>query len=226
MLTLYSDRHSPFVRAILLFLKANNVDFVERKVFLFKGEQYGLPELPTKKCPTLIVDEGDHPTTLCQSTTILRYLATYHTQDHSWYTDPKIRFKIDEMFDYFQGTIQPAIFKAIQNKFFFKFFKQSEPNLALVKEGIAEWKSSMDFFYSHYLKGQTFMCGDKVCIGDVMIACSIEQMKLLIPEEEVDKLYGVYLKTVADQFKEYHLLGEVSELKTMPETLKEVGLIT
>ena len=102
MLTLYSDRHSPFVRAIVLFLKANNVEFTERKVELMKGEHFGLPELPTKKCPTLIVNDGDDPLTLCQSTTILRYLATYHTEDGSWYADPKIRFKIDELFDYFQ----------------------------------------------------------------------------------------------------------------------------
>ena len=102
MLTLYSDRHSPFVRAILLFLRANNVEFVEKKVALFKGEHLKLDELPTKKLPTLIVDGGDDPVTLSQSTTILRYLATYHAEDGSWYTDPKIRFKIDEFFDYLQ----------------------------------------------------------------------------------------------------------------------------
>ena len=102
MLTLYSDRHSPFVRAILLFLKANNVDFDERKVVLFKGEHLAMPELPTRKVPTLVVKGSDNPITLCQSTTILRYLATHHTKDCSWYTDPKIRFKIDEFFDYFQ----------------------------------------------------------------------------------------------------------------------------
>merc|ERR1711990_1148242 len=115
MLTLYSDRRSPFVRAILLFLKSNNVEFMERKVNLFKGEHLGLAELPTKKVPTLTVG-GDDPIPLCQSTTILRYLATNHTEDPAWYTEPKIRFKIDELFDYFLGTIQPACFKAIRNK--------------------------------------------------------------------------------------------------------------
>ena len=39
---------------------------------------------------------------LCQSTTILRYLATHYATDSTWYTDPTVRFKIDELFDYMQ----------------------------------------------------------------------------------------------------------------------------
>ena len=58
MLKLYSDRHSPFVRAVLIFLKSNNVAFEEKKIALFKGEHLKIDELPTKKVPTLVVRNG------------------------------------------------------------------------------------------------------------------------------------------------------------------------
>ena len=52
-------------------------------------------------------DQGGKVLTLSQSTTILRYLGTYHAMDNTWYSDPKLRFKIDEFFDLFQvGTFE------------------------------------------------------------------------------------------------------------------------
>ena len=107
-LTLYSDRISHPVRACLLFLKANGIDFKEETVSILRGVHFNHPQLPTKRLPTLELCEENggkpDPTkmVLCQSTTILRFLATNFCNESSWYTDPKIRFKIDEFLDFFQ----------------------------------------------------------------------------------------------------------------------------
>ena len=47
-LTLYSDRRSPMVRAVLLFMKANNVEFEEVGIDLMKGEQYTNKNMPSQ----------------------------------------------------------------------------------------------------------------------------------------------------------------------------------
>ena len=85
------------------------MDFVDKQVALFKGEHKALPDdvLPTKTVPTLIISAEDGTKKyICQSTTILRYLAVNYAKgnDH-WYEAPDVRFTVDEFFDYWQvGT--------------------------------------------------------------------------------------------------------------------------
>ena len=91
----------------MLFLLTKNVDFVDKQVALFRGEHKGVPDLPTGTVPTLIItaDVGTKKF-ICQSTTILRYLAVnYAKGDAHWYEAPDVRFTVDEFFDYWQvGT--------------------------------------------------------------------------------------------------------------------------
>ena len=90
-------------RSVLLFLKAKDVDFVDKQVSLFKGEHKDVPDLPTKTVPTLIITADDESKKyICQSTTILRYLAVNYAKDAHWYEDPDVRYIIDEFFDYWQ----------------------------------------------------------------------------------------------------------------------------
>ena len=91
----------------MLFLQTHNVDFNDESVALFKGEHLNNSEMPGKTVPTLVVTSppgGDGKKRyICQSTTILRYLATHHTKEGHWYTgSDDIRFKVDEFFDYWQ----------------------------------------------------------------------------------------------------------------------------
>ena len=105
----------------MLFLQTHNVDFNDESVALFKGEHLNNPEMPGKTVPTLVVTcppGGDGKKRyICQSTTILRYLATHHTKEGHWYTgSDDIRFKVDEFFDYWQvishkpNSLGPLIF--------------------------------------------------------------------------------------------------------------------
>ena len=70
---------------------------------MFKGEHLQVPDLPTRTVPTLIITADDGTKKfICQSTTILRYLAVNHAKDAHWYEDPDVRFVVDEFFDYWQ----------------------------------------------------------------------------------------------------------------------------
>ena len=102
-LTLYSDRRSPMVRAVVLFMKANGVDFEEVETDFMKGDHKTNKNIPAQTLPTLMVEgHGQEDSIYSQSTTILRYLGTRHANAESWYSDLQIRFKVDEFFDLFQ----------------------------------------------------------------------------------------------------------------------------
>ena len=100
-LILFGDRISHPSRACLMLFKTNPVlEFEEKTVNLLKGEQHNYKELPLKQIPVLC--HGDK--VIAQSTTILRYSASKFC-GRSWYEDPKIRFLIDEYFDYWQERL-------------------------------------------------------------------------------------------------------------------------
>ena len=100
-LILFGDRISHPFRACLMLLKTNPVvEFEERRVSLLKGEQHKTKELPLKQIPVL--HHGD--IVITQSTTILRYSASKFC-GRSWYEDPKIRFLVDEYFDFWQERL-------------------------------------------------------------------------------------------------------------------------
>ena len=97
-LKLFGDRISHPSRACLMLLKSTPaVEFEERSVSLFKGEQHTLKELPLKQVPVL--HHGNK--IIAQSTTILRYAASNFCE-RPWYEDPKTRFHVDEYFDFWQ----------------------------------------------------------------------------------------------------------------------------
>ena len=100
-LVLFGHRISHPFRACLMLLKTNpGVNFEEKTVNLLKGEQHKFKELPLKQVPVL--HHGDN--VIAQSTTILRYSASKFCE-RSWYEDPKIRFLVDEYFDYWQERL-------------------------------------------------------------------------------------------------------------------------
>ena len=112
----------------MLFLQTHHVDFNDESVALFKGEHLNNPEMPGKTVPTLVVTSppgGDGKKRyICQSTTILRYLATHHTKEGHWYTgSDDIRFKVDEFFDYWQVISHKPDSSGI-------FFREKDQNLS------------------------------------------------------------------------------------------------
>ena len=67
----------------------------------------------------------------------------------------------------------------MRNKYFFKFaLNKSEPDMDAVKEYTEEYKKCLDFVKTHFMKGNKFLCGDKVSIGDMLLSSSLEQVIL------------------------------------------------
>ena len=105
-LILFGDRISHPSRACLMLMKSNpGLNFEEKSVSLFKGEQHKLKELPLKQIPVL--HHGDK--VIAQSTTILRYTASNFCEKF-WYENPKTRFLVDEYFDFWQVRSLTLIF--------------------------------------------------------------------------------------------------------------------
>jgi len=218
----------PKARSCLLFLQTHNVDFNDESVALFKGEHLNNPEMPGKTVPTLVVTSppgGDGKKRyICQSTTILRYLATHHTKEGHWYTgSDDIRFKVDEFFDYWQGSLNPSFIKTMRQKYFYKMaLKQSEPKEEAVKEAAEDYKKSLNFVKTYFFKGADFLCGDQISIADLLLASSLEQGKL-VDEAFIIGEWGDYIKRVSGATKGYDQLQ--SEAAKLPATLKEFGLM-
>jgi len=211
-----------------MLLRANKIEFNEVPVSILKGEQKDNPNLPTKTVPTLVVKgpNGDK-TTWCQSTAILRYLATEHVRDGNWYSDPKIRLRIDEFFDLFQSRIYPNMSSAIRNRFVYQKngpngSEANEPDLRMVAISVSCFKEAMDFFKANYLQGQRFMCGNRICVGDLLAACCLEQIRLVSPRL-VEDSFGFYYKKVTSSMEGYDELCK--EVRSLPQTLRDMGLL-
>ena len=103
-LTLYSDRRSPMVRAVVLFMKANGVDFEEVETDFMKGDHKTNKNIPAQTLPALMVEgHGQEDSIYSQSTTILRYLGARHASADSWYSDLEIRYGHEKNQDFYIG---------------------------------------------------------------------------------------------------------------------------
>ena len=116
----------------------------------------------------------------------------------------------------------------MMHTFLFKLvMKMSEPDTKQVEEGIEGVKSAMKFFKTHYLKDQKFMGGDKICIGDLLAVCCLEQMKLISEqmgiESWVTESYGDYFEKVTSTLEGYDEICK--SFRAFPQQLKELGMI-
>ena len=210
-LILFGDRISHPFRACLMLLKAGSVAGLEEKtVNLMKGEQHKLKELPLKQVPVLRHGEK----VITQSTTILRYTAANFCKS-SWYEDPKIRFLIDEYFDFWQSSKNPPLFLAVRNRCFYKeLFKLDAPNEDVIEKNVKEFRASLTFFDNHFMKGGPFIGGSKsITIGDLLASNTLEQAKL-VDGKFVNDVYGDYLIRCTEQVEEYSsIVQELDKLK-------------
>ena len=77
----------------------------------------------------------------------------------------------------FQGSLNPSFIKTMRQKYFYKMaLKQSEPKEEAVREAAEDYKKSLNFVKSYFLKGADFLCGDQISIADLLLASSLEQV--------------------------------------------------
>ncbi|XP_072051645.1 glutathione S-transferase theta-1-like [Amphiura filiformis] len=103
-------------RSIVMFAKLNKLNYNDKATDIFKGEhktpEYGAIN-PNHTVP--VMDDGGF--VICQSVTIVKYLAAkYKVADHWYPSDLKQRARVDELLDWHHSTIRAAgcdVFRSI-----------------------------------------------------------------------------------------------------------------
>ncbi|KAJ9147912.1 hypothetical protein P3X46_030026 [Hevea brasiliensis] len=194
-LKVYGHRASQPSRAIMIFCKANNIEFEEVTIDLSKG-QHKSPEYkeinPMGQVPAIIHGELQ----LFESHAILTYLASAFpgVADHWYPTDLVKRAKIHSVLDWHHSNLRrgsaPYIFNA---RLAPVFGLPLNPQAAAEAEKILI--SSLSTIESFWLQdsGTFLLGGNQPSIADLSLVCEIMQLELL-DENERNRFLGPYKK--------------------------------
>ncbi|KAK4435314.1 Glutathione S-transferase T1 [Sesamum alatum] len=227
-LKLYVDRISQPSRAILIFCKANGIEFEEVKIDLSK-KQHHSPEFaevnPMKQVPAIV--HGDFK--LFESHAILIYLAAAFpgVADHWYPADVHKRAKIHSVLDWHHSNLRRGSVGYIFNTAV-ALALGLPPNPEAAAEGEKLMSASLATIESFWLEGDApFLVGNsKPSIADLALVCEIMQLEFA-DEEERDRILGPHkriLKWIEDTknatapyFDEIH-----SMMAPIREKLKEL----
>ncbi|KAG0491648.1 hypothetical protein HPP92_004701 [Vanilla planifolia] len=188
-LKVYADRISQPSRAVIIFCKANAVDFEEVRINLAKKENQ-TPEFkeinPMEQVPAII----DGRFKLFESHAILRYIAYSFpgVADHWYPADVFIRAKINSILDWHHLNLRRGSMKFVMNTVLAPAFgRRLNPQSASEAEKLVS--SSLSKIESVWLKGDAkFLLGNPhPSIADLSLACEIMQFELL-PDEDRERL--------------------------------------
>ncbi|KAL3499351.1 hypothetical protein ACH5RR_038444 [Cinchona calisaya] len=214
-LKLFVDRMSQPSRALLIFCKANGIDFEEVKIDLAKKEHLS-PDYkainPMKQVPAIEVD-GEFR--LFESHAILRFLATAFPgiAEHWYPADLFKRAQIDSILDWHHSNLRRGSVGLILNTTFAPFF-----GLPLNPEAAAEAEKILSFslakIETFWLNNGQFLLGNsEPSIADLSLVCEIMQLEvldeklhkqILDPHEKVRIWVEDTRKAVNPHFDEIH----------------------
>ncbi|KAK6117078.1 hypothetical protein DH2020_036222 [Rehmannia glutinosa] len=227
-LKLYVDRLSQPSRAILIFCKANGIEFEEVKILIGKM-QHRSPEFaeinPMKQLPAIV--HGDFK--LFESHAILIYLASAFSgvADHWYPTDIYKRAKVHSVLDWHHSNLRRGSVGYLFNtRIALAFGLPLDPKAAA--EGEKLLSASLATIESYWLeKDEPFLLGNsQPSIADLALVCEIMQLEVA-DEEDRDRILGPHKRIMkwiddtknatAPYFDEIH-----SMLPLAKEKLKEL----
>ncbi|KAF2297810.1 hypothetical protein GH714_003274 [Hevea brasiliensis] len=194
-LKVYGHRVSQPSRAIMIFCKANNIEFEEVTIDLPKG-QHKSPEFkeinPMGQVPAIIHGELK----LFESHAILIYLASAFTgvADHWYPTDLVKRAKIHSVLDWHHSNLRHGSAAYVFNSRIAPVF-----GLPLNPQAAAEAEKflicSLPIIESFWLQdsGLFLLGANQPSIADLSLVCEIMQLELL-DENVRDRFLGPYKK--------------------------------
>ncbi|XP_011022714.1 PREDICTED: glutathione S-transferase T1 [Populus euphratica] len=195
-LKVYVDRLSQPSRAIVIFCKANKIDFEEVGIELLKG-QHLTPEFkeinPMGKVPAIVVD-GKFK--LFESHTILIFLASAFpgVADHWYPADLYRRAEIHSILDWHHSNLRRGSTEFIQNALLAPFFgRPLNPQAAAEAEKVLS--SSLSKIEALWLKesGQFLLGSSQPSIADLCLVCEIMQLEFA-DETDRNRILGPHKK--------------------------------
>ncbi|KAL1830089.1 hypothetical protein DCAR_0209497 [Daucus carota subsp. sativus] len=195
VLKLYVDRLSQPSRAVLIFCKANGIEFDEVLVDVAKGQQRS-PEYaeinPMKNVPAIV----DGRFKLFESHAILVYLAcAFPGVAEHWYpADLSRRAKIDSVLHWHHSNLRAGAAPYVFNARLAPIFGLPlNPRVAARAEKLLS--GSLAKIESIWLKGKgRFLVGSsQPSIADLSLVCEIMQLELL-DKEDRNRLLGPHKK--------------------------------
>ncbi|EYU23489.1 hypothetical protein ABFS82_01G074200 [Erythranthe guttata] len=213
-LKVYADRMSQPSRAILIFCKANGLEFEEVPIQLAK-KQHHSPEFaeinPMKQVPAIV--HGDFK--LFESHAILIYLASAFpgVADHWYPADARKRAKIHSVLDWHHSNLRRgSVGYIFNNTIALAFGLPLNPKAEA--EGEKLLLASLSTIESLWLEDGPFLLGNsKPSIADLSLVCEITQLefadekdreRILSPHKKVLKWMEDTKKASAPYFEEIH----------------------
>lgn len=196
-LKLYVDRMSQPSRAILIFCKANGIEFEEVKIDIAK-RQHLTPEFkainPMKKVPAIV----DGRFKLFESHAILIYLASVFpgVKDHWYPSDIFTRAKINAVLDWHHSNLRRGAATFVLNSTLAPALGMPlNPTAAAEAEKVLS--SSLATIESFWLKGSgRFLVGSQQpSIADISLVCEITQLEV-VDEKDRDRILSPHKKVL------------------------------
>ncbi|KAG8225500.1 hypothetical protein J437_LFUL014136 [Ladona fulva] len=179
-LKVYFDLLSQPSRALVLFLKVNNIPYQSCPVALRKGEHFTDEYAkinPFQRVPAIA--DGDFK--LTESIAILRYLSRTRNLDSHWYPkDIRLQAKVDEFLEWQHLDVRANCARYFQVKFLQPLMTGKPANPARVSDLQTRMEKTLDDVENIWLqKGKKkYLAGDKISVADIWGACEVEQPKM------------------------------------------------
>ncbi|XP_036454576.1 glutathione S-transferase theta-1-like [Colossoma macropomum] len=171
----YLDLISQPCRALLIFLKHNQIPHTVQSVALRRGEQKSAEFTrlnPMQKVP-VIEHKGF---VLTESDAILKYLATVCNVPEHWYPrEPMRRARVDEYTAWHHTNTRLHTHKVFLSEIIMSSMLGRPADPAELQKALEELEQTLQKLDEMFLKRQAFLCGDDISIADLLAVCEIMQ---------------------------------------------------
>nr|QGA31151.1 glutathione transferase theta 1 [Pardosa pseudoannulata] len=221
-LKVYYDLMSQPCRALIMFLKLNNIPFESKVIALRKGEHF-MPEF-TKLNPLQKVPVIDHDGfTLTESIAMIRYLSREFKVADKWYPkDSKLQARVDEYLEWQHLNTRLFGSMIFRLRVITPQLEQKpvdEKKLQFYKDNFVVALKNIE---NNFLKDKPYISGDTISVSDIFCACEIEQPLVtgFNPLSEVPKVND-WLIRVRKELEPYY--SEVHQVPKLIESAIQKG---
>ncbi len=197
-ITIWGRISSINVRKVVWCAQELGLSFIRRDA----GGAFGVVKTPqylrmNPNALVPVVEEGDH--VLWESNVIVRYWCARHSAGSLYPLDLRERFDAERWMDWQQTTFNPAGRDA-----FWQLIRKpgGQIDTARVEASIQATEPLIDMLDAH-LAGRSWMCGERLTMADIPLACEIHRWRGLPieqrPRTHVDRWYAQLLQRPASR---------------------------